>query len=239
VLPTRLELPFDVSMSDGRLIVLTTLVGAILLTGQSVTWRLLRFVVTIAHEGGHAIIAVLMRRELAGIRLHSDTSGVTLSRGRPTGPGMVFTAMAGYPAPSLLGVGFAALIGIDQVAAMLWVAIGLLLVLLTQIRNAFGVITVVGSGALTAAVIVWGTPLVALGFACAAAWLLLIGGLRAVIELQRTRRRQARSRSHQVALQSDADQLARLTHLPGLFWVTLFFLLSLAAILYGGWLMLR
>ena len=39
-------------------------------------------------------------RRLAGIRLHSDTSGLTVSRGKPTGIGMILTAAAGYTAPS-------------------------------------------------------------------------------------------------------------------------------------------
>ena len=39
-------------------------------------------------------------RRLDGIRLHSDTSGLTVSRGKPTGIGMVLTAAAGYTAPS-------------------------------------------------------------------------------------------------------------------------------------------
>ena len=37
--------------------------------------------VTIAHEGGHAVAALLTGRRLRGIRLHSDTSGLTLSAG--------------------------------------------------------------------------------------------------------------------------------------------------------------
>jgi len=240
MVPTRFELPSNFEFTDERILVLALLAGAIVLTGERTTWRLLRFVVTIAHEGGHAVAAVLVRRELAGIRLHSDTSGVTLSRGRASGPGMVFTAVSGYPAPSLLGVGFAALVGLDRVNVMLWVTIALLLLLLTQIRNMFGVLTVVGSGAAAVAVIIWGTDRVALGFACAVAWLLLVGGLRAVIELQRSRRQQGSGRgARRDQLSSDADQLARLTHLPGLLWVTLFFLLSVAALLAGGWLMLR
>ena len=107
VLP-RFDQLSNFEFTDDRILVLALLAGAVVLTGERTTWRLLRFVVTIAHEGGHAVAAVLVRRELAGIRLHSDTSGVTLSRGRASGPGMVFTAVSGYPAPSLLGVAFAA-----------------------------------------------------------------------------------------------------------------------------------
>ena len=53
-----------------------------------------------------------------------------------------------------------------------------------------------------------------------------------LIELQRSRRRQP---GHTA---SDADQLARLTHLPALLWVGIFAVLCLAALVVGGALLL-
>ena len=44
------------------------------------------------------------QEDLTGIRLHSDTSGLTLSVGRPSGVGMVVTTAAGYLTPSLVGL---------------------------------------------------------------------------------------------------------------------------------------
>ncbi|MCB2019793.1 MAG: M50 family metallopeptidase, partial [Burkholderiaceae bacterium] len=87
--------------------------GSVLLTGLLAlglvvlppAWQVSRHVVTIAHEGSHGVAALLSGRRLAGIRLHSDTSGLTVSKGRPTGPGMVVTAFAGYVGPALLGLG--------------------------------------------------------------------------------------------------------------------------------------
>ena len=73
-------------------------------------WQLARNAITIAHEGGHALASVLTGRRLEGIRLHSDTSGETVSRGRGSGPGMVLTALAGYLTPPLLGAGAAVLL---------------------------------------------------------------------------------------------------------------------------------
>src|SRR2546429_25790 len=68
-------------------------------------WRPAGKVITIAHEGGHALVSVLSGRRLDGIRLHSDSSGVTYSRGKRAGPGLVLTAAAGDGMPSLLGAG--------------------------------------------------------------------------------------------------------------------------------------
>ena len=66
-------------------------------------WRVARHGVTLVHEAGHAVVALVTGRRLSGIRLHSDTSGLTTSVGRSSGPGMVATAAAGYLAPALLG----------------------------------------------------------------------------------------------------------------------------------------
>ena len=38
---------------------------------------------------------------------------------------------------------------------------------------------------------------------------------------------------------SDADQLARLTHVPGLLWVAVFGAVNLAALLAGGYLLVQ
>jgi hypothetical protein len=69
-------------------------VAALLVVLNTATWRLSRNVITIAHEGGHALVSILTGRKLDGIRLHADTSGVTHSRGRRNGPGLVATAAA-------------------------------------------------------------------------------------------------------------------------------------------------
>ncbi|HET9138089.1 M50 family metallopeptidase [Actinophytocola sp.] len=194
-------------------------------------WRVARNVITIVHEAGHALTALLAGRRLRGIRLHSDTSGLTLSRGRPDGPGMVCTALAGYPAPSLLGLGYAALLAAGVENGPLVVSAVLLTGVLVMVRNAYGVVSVLLTGAALAAVAWLASAPVQAAFAQAVTWLLLFGGLRPVGELQRKRRR---GHVHD----SDADLLGRLTATPGLFWVTVFGLVGIGALLLaGGWLL--
>ncbi|MFC0040167.1 M50 family metallopeptidase [Actinomadura rayongensis] len=208
---------------------LVALVGlvalAAVLHGRS--WRVARNVVTIAHEGGHALIALVTGRKLDGIKLHSDTSGVTVSRGKPHGPGMVFTAMAGYLTPPLLGLLFAALLAGGRVTLMLWFSLALLGGMLVMIRNVYGAVSVL----VTAAIIFlvsWKTgPQVQAAFAYLAAWFLLLAGTRPVVELQRMRARR-------MAPSSDADQLAHLTGVPGLTWVSLFFVVALGSLGVGA-----
>ncbi|QNS04218.1 M50 family metallopeptidase [Streptomyces xanthii] len=194
-------------------------------------WRLSRNAITIAHEGGHGLVALLMGRRLDGIRLHSDTSGLTVSRGKPTGLGMVLTAAAGYTAPPLLGLGGAALLGEGHITLLLWLATALLIVMLVMIRNAYGVLTVVVTGG-TFLLVSWLTgPQVQAAFAYVVVWFLLLGGVRPAFELQSKRRRGG-------AGDSDADQLARLTHVPAAMWFFFFHAVSLCSLLGGGrWLL--
>jgi hypothetical protein len=194
----------------------------------SASWRWTRTVVTIAHEGGHALVAVVAGRGLTGIRLHADTSGLTVSTGARRGPGLVLTFLGGYPAPSLLGIGGALLVATDRAALMLWIAIALLVATLVHVRNAYGVFSVLATGALVGAVAWWGQPRLQDGFAAALCWFLLFGGLRAVHELQRSRRRGA----------SDADMLGSLTWVPRGMWVLLFWLLAAAAVIVAAGILL-
>jgi hypothetical protein len=197
---------------------------------DSRSWRLAGKVITIAHEGGHALVSVLSGRRLDGIRLHSDSSGVTYSRGRRTGPGLVLTAAAGYVMPSLLGAGAAWLLAERHLTGMLWLALVLLAATFLAIRNLFGAVAVLVTAGGVFVVSYYAPAAVQAGFAYLAAWFLLFGGLRPVLELARgsVGRRQRWSRG------SDADQLARLTGAPAGLWITLFVLVALAALVAGA-----
>src|SRR5206468_12401515 len=139
--------------------------------------------ITIVHEAGHGFAATSTRRRLTGIRLHSDTSGLTVSVGRPRGPGMVLTLAAGYPAPSAAGLLAAWAVGAGHAAAALWGALLLLVLVLVQIRNWFGLWSVLVSGVLVAAATWWLDPVWRMRIALALTALLLLGGLRAAVEL--------------------------------------------------------
>ncbi|MCO5969648.1 MULTISPECIES: M50 family metallopeptidase [Actinoallomurus] len=212
------------------LVGVTGVVALVAVSFRSV-WHVLRNVVTIAHEGGHAFAALVTGRQLQGIRLHSDTSGVTVSRGRPYGPGMIVTAFAGYVTPPLLGLGAAGLLAAGHITALLWASIVLLAAILVMVRNAYGVVSVVTTGAVIFAVSWYGSATVQAAFAYAFTWFLLLAGARPVVELQS-------KRSGGRAPDSDADQLARLTGMPGLLWVFGFGVVAVAALLAGGsWLL--
>lgn len=207
---------------------------ALLAVGWTAVWRWTRTVVTIAHEGGHALVAVLVGRGLTGIRLHPDTSGLTVSTGARRGPGLVLTFLGGYPFPSLLGAGGAVLVAAQHARWMLWIVLGALVLTLIWVRNLFGGLAVASTAVLVAAVVWWGSPRLQDGFAAALSWFLVFGGLRAVRELQRG----AGGRRHRrcaAPATSDADMLAALTHLPRGLWLVVFWLLSLGAVFVAVW----
>jgi Peptidase M50B-like len=215
---------------SGWLVVATCVVALAAVVPHG-TWRMTRNAVTIAHEGGHGLVALISGRRLEGIRLHSDTSGLTVSRGKPHGLGMVLTAAAGYTAPSLLGLGGAWLLAAGHLTLLLWGAIALLAAMLVMIRNAYGLLTVVLAGAAFFLVSWLTTTAVQAAFGYLVVWFLLLGGVRPVFELQRKRR-------YGGARDSDADQLARLTHLPAAIWLVLFYAVSLCSLFGGGrWLL--
>jgi hypothetical protein len=229
--PSGLTDLFNTQPDPAGLLPLVTGGVALVLVLSGSPWRLARNVITIVHEAGHALVAVLVGRRLQGIQLHSDTSGVTVSRGRPAGPGMVLTALAGYTAPSLLGLAFAALLAANLVSALLILAALLLVAVLIMVRNAYGVFAVLVTAGVLAVVALLAPVGVQASFVYAMTWFLLFGGVRPVLELQLKRRRGA-------ARDSDADQLARLTGVPAVLWVLILAVVAVSCLIMGGlWLM--
>jgi hypothetical protein len=211
-------------------VALTALIGLGLVALPRI-WALTRHASTIVHEGGHAVVALLTGRRLAGIRLHSDSSGVTVSVGRPRGPGMVAMLAAGYLAPALLGLGAAALLHTGRVVALLWLLVALLALILLQVRNWFGAWSVLVSGGVVFAVTWWLPATVQAAFGYAVTWFLLFAGPREVLSLYAARRGR---RGRRGVRGSDADQLARLTHVPAGLWVAGFFVLTVALAAAGA-----
>jgi hypothetical protein len=197
--------------------------GAVALLLTVVAWPVVRLLITICHEAGHATVALLAGRRLSGIKLHTDTSGVTVTKGRPTGPGMVATLFAGYPTASLTGLAAAVVAASGHAGALLWGFVALLAVMLLAIRNVYGALVVLVVGGIVATVS-WFAPAPILAIAAyLLAWLLLWGGTRPVIEV-------ARSRS----ATSDPAQLASLTRLPKFVWLVVWFVICIGSLVWGA-----
>jgi len=205
-------------------------IGFAALAAVVLVWPAVRMLVTVCHEAGHAVAATLTGRSLQGIRLHSDTSGLTVTRGRPTGAGMVATLFAGYPAASVVGLLAAFVAGAGHAVAMLGLSVLLLALMLVKIRNVHGALVVLGLGAGLGLAAWWAPTQLLVWLAYGLAWLLLLAGPRPVLELAARRGRASSG--------SDAAQLARLTHLPSLVWIVLWLGVTVGALVIGAMMML-
>lgn len=143
---------------------------------------------------------------------------------------MILTAAAGYVAPSLIGLGAAWLTAAGYITVFLWTVLLLLAGMLLMIRNIYGAIALITVGGAVFTLSMFTPPDVQGWVAYAACWFLLFGGIRPILELRRKRRRGR-------AVDSDADQLARLTPFPPGFHIFMFLLISIAALAVGGYLL--
>jgi hypothetical protein len=176
---------------------------ALLLVVPRPSWRWARLGVTAVHESGHAVVALLVGRKVRAIHLRPDSSGVTVHYGSGGWLQRILTAAAGYPAPGLVGLAGALLL--EHYGPRVWLvallALGVVNVVL-WIRNLFGFVVMAawigGVGWLS----VSGTTGVDALVSAIAVWYLVLGGLRAAVEVPRAPE------------PSDAADIGRLLHLP-------------------------
>jgi len=118
---------------------------------------------------------------------------------------------------------------------VLWLLLVVVVLVLLQIRNWYGLWAVLVSGAVLVVVTVWAPAQVQTVVAAGLTWFLLLGAPRAVLEMQSQRRRVRRRGGRD---QSDAGLLAGLTHLPAAFWVGVLVVFCVALLVIGGaWLL--
>lgn len=211
-------------------VVLAAVIAGALVLPRAI-WPYTRMLVTITHEGAHGVAALLTGRRLQGIRLHSNTSGLTVSSGRPSGPGMVTMLLAGYLGPAVVGLGAVGLLIAGHSLGLLWLFVILLALLLVQIRNFYGFVLVIGC-AVVLILVSWYLPAtMQSGLAYVLTWTLLLAAPKPVLELIRQRR--VRQAAH-----SDADQLAGLTRVPGTVWAYGFLAVNCGGLVLGSVLLL-
>lgn len=206
--------------------------GVSLLLVWTPAWAATRNVVTVVHEGGHALMAAIWGRKLSGIKLHSDTSGVTVSKGNPYGLGMIFTAASGYTAPAATAALLAWVLSQGRVVLATLVILFLMFIMFLLIRNIWGAIIVIpltgGMWLLSQASVDIQTFVLTL-----VTVFLSVAAIRPIIELQSLRMKGE-------AKESDADQLQKLTLIiPGSVWVIFFLFVTLAGIALTCILLLR
>ncbi|HEY2307248.1 MAG TPA: M50 family metallopeptidase [Streptosporangiaceae bacterium] len=197
-------------------------IGILVLLGFAAEgiWRLARHISVIAHEGAHALAGWSVGRKKIRVKLNSDATGETSSVGLVTGPGWIITGFVGYLGPSLFGLGAAVLLANHQVEAVLIVAGVALFVILLQVRNPFGVVSVLLNGGLIVLILKYGNAEIQAIAAYALSWFLLLSGVRFVF-------------MHGTGA-ADAAILRRATRIPRFVWAALWLVGSLLALWIGG-----
>ena len=196
-----------------RLVSWGAVVADVVAVGLVVTpaWRVSRGWVTLGHEVGHALAAIVAEARVRRIRIELDTSGVTewsgtsVHRRIPRG----FVAWWGYPAPGLGAVLLAVGIRTDhEVVALGILAAASVVVLVVWIRSAWGAVITIALAAWAAAGAT-SSDAVAEALAVGVATLWAVGGVRAAASAApRTRRGDG----------SDQATLAEMLWLPVGFW---------------------
>jgi Peptidase M50B-like len=209
-------LPQLVAGPTGLLVLIAFLIEGI--------WRLARHISVIAHEGAHVAAGWSVGHSVISVKLYRDATGETTTRGSG-GFRRVIIGFAGYLGPSLFGLAAACFIALDQITIALGLGLVCLVIMLTLIRNFFGVISVVLNGALVFLVLRYGKPEVQAVAACALSWFLLFSGVRWVL-------------MHGTGAQ-DAINLTGATRIPRFVWVIFWLAITVAALWVGGHLLIK
>lgn len=182
-------------------------------------WPLIDHFNTMTHEGTHAAVAALLGIPVLGILVNRDNAGATLTWG-DRGLRRMLISVSGYLGPSAFGVGAASLISAGGSVEVLWIAMILLGLLMLPLLRSFGTLSVPAVIALLAYLLHSGDARTEVIAAYAVSWLLLLSGLRVAIQ--------------HGAGAGDAHILSELTRLPRRIWAVLWLSGTVAALLYGG-----
>jgi hypothetical protein len=195
----------DVALTAPRL--LTVLGVALVLVAVEPLWRVVRLVVTLVHELGHAVVGVLVGRQFTGFVLRGDMSGHAVTRGPVRGPGRVASTWSGYPMPALLGAAMVWAAGRGWAAPLITAGLAVLLFALVRVRSALTVVVMVVAIAGSAALWWWRDDALQTQVLIGLGVVLLVGAWRHLSAVLRDRSRG-----------SDPGVLASLTPLPRALW---------------------
>ena len=204
--------------------------GLLALVLSVVVWPVVTVLMTIAHEGGHALTGSLLGGTVKYIKIRQTGDGVT-----QFAPGIgpvahFFAALAGYAGPSVFGLLGAVLLADGQVSVVLWLSLVFLVLALLSTSNWFGGVLIVVVGGVIVLVIRYATGGERTFFTYTWIWLLLFGGVVDVFAMQALRRRGGQI--------PDLHILRAKTYVPTSLWSGFYWLLSVVILVVGGGILL-
>lgn len=164
-------------------------------------------------------MAAILGFSVLSIVLERNSDGLTSYLGR-RGLGVVLVGVAGYLGSSLFGLAAAELITLGYPVTVLWLAVLLLALLLFVLARSFGYISVPAVIGLLMVILHYADTRTEVVLAYSLTWLLLLSGVRVAF-------------AHNVS-GGDAHSLRERTYLPRILWAVIWMGGTIAALLYGG-----
>ena len=195
----------DVALAAPRLLVVLGV--ALVLIAVEPLWRVVRLVVTLVHELGHAVVGVLVGRQFTGFVLRGDMSGHAVTRGPVRGPGRVASTWAGYPVPALLGAAMVWAAERGWAAPVITAGLAVLLFAVVRVRSALTVLVMVVAIVGSAALWWWRDDALQTQVLVGLGVVLVVGAWRHLVAVLQDR-----------STGSDPGVLASLTHVPRVVW---------------------
>jgi hypothetical protein len=195
-------------------------------------WGFSTHAITLAHEGGHALLGMLFGGKLGKKKVHLNRDGGGFTNIEMSGLGRVPMLLAGYLGPSAVGYAGAQMLVHDfEPRAVLMLSLVFAVFVLILTRNPFGLLVSVGTIVLLWVSVTRAAPSAQRAIAYIWVWFMLMGGARKIPDLYYGMLRQKG--------ESDAEQLQNATLIGDVVWLFVFWLGTLAALVHGGAIMLR
>jgi hypothetical protein len=195
-------------------------------------WRFSMHAITLAHEGGHALIGMLFGGKLGKKKVHLNRDGGGFTNIEISGLGRVLMLLAGYLGPSAVGYAGAMMLVHDmEPRSVLMLSLVFAIFVLVLTRNPFGLLVSVATIALLWVSVSRAEQAAQRSIAYIWVWFLLMGGARKIPDLYKGMLTQKGK--------SDAEQLQKTTLVGDVVWLFVFWLGSMAALVHAGAMMLR
>jgi hypothetical protein len=194
-------------------------------------WFITKFLLVLAHEGGHALMGVALLNRVDGIRLNSGGGGGTGFKPAPIWLFAIPIAIAGYVGPSVFGLGASWLLLHGEPAMVIWGSMVFLVLMLIAVRGLVGWVVVPALLVVLFQIATKADPRMLTLSAYVWTWFLLIGAVQRMIVYVGAKT--------YLAPKTDTARLQGMTLVPSEIWSVLLLLATTAALVWGGSMLLR